>query len=259
MGSPPPPARRSPRARPARPGRRGTGRWGQTRSRRPSGRAAAERHRRAVVQERARPARGARRRSAAPSRCSGSSGSPTRSPRTAGSSRPMNASSAGRWTRIRDRAQQSWPALPNTAPGAAAAAASRSASANTMLGDLPPSSSVTRLIVAAAPRGDRAPDLGGAGERDLGHVGVLHQPRAARRARPGDHVEHALGQSRLQRDLGEAQRGQRRQLGGLEHHRVAGGQRRARASRRRSSAGSSRARSGRRRRAARAPSTPARR
>ncbi len=52
---------------------------------------------------------------------------------------------------MRERAQQSWPALPNTAAGAAAAAASRSASANTTLADFPPSSSVTRLIVAAAP------------------------------------------------------------------------------------------------------------
>ena len=72
----------------------------------------------------------------------------------------MNRSSTDRWTRIRDRAQQSWPALPNTAIGAAAAAASRSASANTRLGDLPPSSSVTRLIVAAAPAAIDAPDLG---------------------------------------------------------------------------------------------------
>ena len=52
---------------------------------------------------------------------------------------------------MRERAQQSWPALPNTAPGAAAAAAWRSASAKTTLADLPPSSSVTRLIVCAAP------------------------------------------------------------------------------------------------------------
>ena len=63
----------------------------------------------------------------------------------------MKRSSAERSTRIRERAQQSWPALPNTALGAAAAAASRSASAKTTLADLPPSSSVTRLIVAAAP------------------------------------------------------------------------------------------------------------
>ena len=52
---------------------------------------------------------------------------------------------------MRERAQQSWPALPKTAPGAAAAAAWMSASANTTLADLPPSSKVTRLIVCAAP------------------------------------------------------------------------------------------------------------
>ncbi len=54
-------------------------------------------------------------------------------------------------TKMRERAQQSWPALPKTAIGAASAAAAMSASAKMMLGDLPPSSSVTRLIVAAAP------------------------------------------------------------------------------------------------------------
>jgi hypothetical protein len=40
--------------------------------------------------------------------------------------------------------------LSNTAQGAAAAAASRSASAKITFADLPPSSSVTRLIVADA-------------------------------------------------------------------------------------------------------------
>ena len=63
----------------------------------------------------------------------------------------MNRSRTDRWTRIRDRAQQSCPALSNTAYGAVAAARSRSASAKTTFADLPPSSSVTRLIVAAAP------------------------------------------------------------------------------------------------------------
>jgi hypothetical protein len=63
----------------------------------------------------------------------------------------MKSSTASRSTRIRDRAQQSWPALPKTAAGAAAAAASMSASAKTTFADLPPSSSVTRLIVPAAP------------------------------------------------------------------------------------------------------------
>ena len=63
----------------------------------------------------------------------------------------MKRSTAELSTRIRERAQQSWPALPNTPPGAAAAAASMSASAKTRFADLPPSSSVTRLIVCAAP------------------------------------------------------------------------------------------------------------
>ena len=58
---------------------------------------------------------------------------------------------------MRERAQQSWPELPNTALGAAAAAFSRSASAKTTLADLPPSSSVTRLIVSAARAAIRRP------------------------------------------------------------------------------------------------------
>ena len=52
---------------------------------------------------------------------------------------------------MRERAQQSCPALPNTATGAAAAAFSMSASAKITFADFPPSSSVTRLIVPAAP------------------------------------------------------------------------------------------------------------
>jgi hypothetical protein len=63
----------------------------------------------------------------------------------------MNSSRIGRSTSTRDRAQQSWPAFAKTAIGAAAAAASTSASAKITFADLPPSSSVTRLIVAAAP------------------------------------------------------------------------------------------------------------
>ena len=69
----------------------------------------------------------------------------------------MNRSNTLRCTRIRLRAQQSWPALSNTAYGAVAAARSRSASANTMFADLPPSSRVTRLTWSAAPRMIRCP------------------------------------------------------------------------------------------------------
>ena len=85
------------------------------------------------------------------------SGSPTTIAVTERSSAAMNSSIAARSTRIRDRAQQSWPALPNIPAGAAAAAASRSASAKITFADLPPSSSVTRLIVCAAAAAIRRP------------------------------------------------------------------------------------------------------
>ena len=81
----------------------------------------------------------------------------TRICRTAVSSRPRNSSYAGRSTRIRERAQQSCPALSKTAYGAAAAAASMSASANTMFDDLPPSSRVTRFTWSAQPAMIRLP------------------------------------------------------------------------------------------------------
>ncbi len=79
----------------------------------------------------------------------------------------MNRSNTLRWTRMRDRAQQSWPALSKTACGAVAAARSRSASANTMLALLPPSSSVTRFTCRAQPAMISPADLGRAGEHDL--------------------------------------------------------------------------------------------
>ena len=70
------------------------------------------------------------------------------------------------------------------------------------------------------PGRDRAPDLGRAGEGDLGDVGVLYQPPAAFRAGSGDDVEHALGEPGVEGDPLELERGQRRQLGRLEHDRV---------------------------------------
>src|SRR6266545_3797253 len=78
-------------------------------------------------------------------------GSATRNARTAGSSSARKRSYTWASTRIRERAQQSWPALSKTPAGAAAAAAARSASANTMLALLPPSSSVTRFTCSAQP------------------------------------------------------------------------------------------------------------
>src|SRR6478752_6867816 len=63
---------------------------------------------------------------------SGDAGSATRNPDTAGRSSSRKRSYTPACTRIRDRAQQSCPALSNTDPGADAAASSRSASAKTM-------------------------------------------------------------------------------------------------------------------------------
>ncbi len=62
----------------------------------------------------------------------------------------MNSSCTERWTRRREPAMQVWPVaakMPETAPFTAL---SRSASSNTMLADLPPSSRVTGLMLRAA-------------------------------------------------------------------------------------------------------------
>ena len=88
--------------------------------------------------------------------------------------------------------------------GAAAAAFSRSASAKITFADLPPSSSVTRLIVAGGALHDPSPDLGRAGEADLRHVGVLDQALADDGALAGDDVHDALGDSGLEHELARA-------------------------------------------------------
>ena len=120
-----------------------------------------------------------------------------------------------------------------------------------MFADLPPSSSVTRLIDCGRERADPPADLGRAGEGDLGHVRVPDEPLADDAARADDDVQHALGQPRLDRDPLELERGQRRQLRRLQHDRVAGGERGRDLPGGDRAAGSSTARSGRRRRAAR--------
>src|SRR4030095_10670383 len=93
-------------------------------------------------------------------------------------------------------------------------AASISASANTMFGDLPPSSSDRRLRVPA-------------GSRMISLATSVGPGKAVflRAAGAGDDVEDALRQPRLLAQLGELERGQRRLRGRLQHHGVAGGQR----------------------------------
>ncbi len=79
-----------------------------------------------------------------------SSGLPIRAVFASASSLSMKASWTLRWTSRREPAMQVWPVaakMPETAP---LTALSRLASSNTMLADLPPSSSVTGLMPRAA-------------------------------------------------------------------------------------------------------------
>ena len=104
-------------------------------------------------------------------------------------------------------------------------AASRSASAKTMLGLLPPSSRVTRLSVSAAffmmiwPTSVEPVKA------------ILSTPRwatsgvAGGLAEAGDDVDHAGGEPGLHGQLAHAQGGERGLLGRLEHDGAAGGQR----------------------------------
>ena len=125
---------------------------------------------------------------------------------------------------MRERAQQSCPALPNTAHGAAAAAACTSASANTRLGDLPPSSSVTRLIVRAAPSAIRRPTSVEPVNATLATSGCSTSRAPHVEPGPATTLTTPSGQPGDEREPLELERGQRRQLGRLEHDRVARGQ-----------------------------------
>ena len=70
----------------------------------------------------------------------------------------------------------------------------------------------------------RLADLGGAGEADHVDVGVLGQTVADDPAGPGHDVEDAFGQPGVLGELGEADRGARGQVGGLDDGRAADGQ-----------------------------------
>ena len=80
-----------------------------------------------------------------------------------------------------------------------------------MFADLPPSSNVSGVSDSAAAAITRRAVATAAGERDLVDAGVAHQRVAGRRA-AGDHVEHARRKPGFERELGEAQRAERRDL-----------------------------------------------
>ena len=81
-----------------------------------------------------------------------------------------------------------------------------------------------RQLLARARRGlaDEAPHIGGAGEGDLVHACVIDQC-GTRGTITRDDVDHTRRQACLAADFGERQGRQGRELGGLQHHRIAGG------------------------------------
>ena len=130
---------------------------------------------------------------------------------------------------MRDPAVQRSPLREKTPKMVASMAASRSASAKTTAGDLPPSSMDRPFRYGAALREDDLAGAGLAGEGDQRHVRVLDQRVAGEAflAVAVDEVEDALGQAGLLEDARPQGRGQRGELGRLQHHGVAGGQCRA--------------------------------
>ena len=131
-------------------------------------------------------------------------------------------------SRVPDR--QTWPAS-SYWPAALRAAASRSASAKTRNGFLPPSSAVNGTMLRAAAAPMRRAGLGRAGERHAPDQRVRDQRGARLLADALDDVEDARRQARLVGQLGEQRARERRPLGRLEDDRAAGGERRAPSSR----------------------------
>ena len=144
---------------------------------------------------------------------------------------------AGRGTRRRRRAcrnsrepaVQLWPCRVNRMAVSTQAASHRcsssvAASGKTMSGLLPPSSRETWARRCPGLSATCAADLGGAGEGDLVHAGVLDQRLADDRARPVTTLSTPAGRN-SGADLGQQQDGQRGVLGGLEHQGVPGRQR----------------------------------
>ena len=82
-----------------------------------------------------------------------------------------------------------------------------------------------RLHLLRAARHDPLAHLGAAGEDDLADVGVVDEALADDRPLARHDLEHALGDAGLERELAEADRGERRELGRLEDDGAAGRER----------------------------------
>ena len=91
-----------------------------------------------------------------------------------------------------------------------------------MFGLLPPSSSVTFLIVPAASSMIRRPVAVSPVKATLSTSGLRDQHLANLAARPGDHVDDAIRNASIAANLAEDNRGQRRGRRRLENQRIAG-------------------------------------
>ena len=94
-----------------------------------------------------------------------------------------------------------------------------------MLALLPPSSRVTFFTCSAQPAMIRLPTSVEPVKQTLLDQLVGDEPLADHRALAGQDGQDVLGQSGLERQLADPDRGERGELGRLEHHGVAGGQR----------------------------------
>ena len=99
------------------------------------------------------------------------------------------------------------------------AAASRSASANTMFGDLPPSSSVSRFSVSAAVRMRCWPTSVEPVKLILFTSGCFTGASPAMRPLPGSTLNTPGGNTGFECQLADADGGERRELGRLQHDR----------------------------------------
>ena len=137
-----------------------------------------------------------------------------------------NSSWIERWISAREPAMQVWPVaakMPDTTP---LTALSRSASLNTILADLPPSSSVTGLMDLRRELVDALSGAVAAGEGDLRHMRMGDQALADLGAEPGHDVDHARRKARLLEQAPKFERRHRGEFGRLPDDRVACGERR---------------------------------
>src|SRR5579859_2384065 len=95
-------------------------------------------------------------------------------------------------TRRRVPAAHAWPLFIKAMTRADGIALSSAASSSRMVGDLPPSSRVTRFIVFALSRMIVSPYGYRTCERDLRYVGIAHELGADNIAETRDHIQEAL-------------------------------------------------------------------